>query len=239
MPLFQKRIGTKGFTLVELSGSHCDHWDPDCTDLTGRAGSTEAARRMQCNQQPQATRPRCLNFESVNGAFPRGNTGPLASSRRRRHKLDVPGPRLHRAERCVRPGGALGNLQAAVNQKRLGRFAPACPWHVAQATPGRSATASSRTTWVAAGRSCNNPPGGCDSPFQKYCNGRVGSGETVPSAISPLTYVGYRPSMSWGNTAKSGWSEACFSRGGSMVRVGPGFAWADVTRRDIEHPAVG
>ena len=230
MPLLQKRIVTKGFTLVELLVVITIIGILIALLLPAVQAAREAARRTQCSNSLKQLALGCLNFESTNGAFPRGNTGTtgtfpdggatswmfLALGYTEQSNL---------YDQVV----ALGSLQAAVNRKLLGKFSPRmplarCPSDIWESNDGQLQNFVGCT-----GPQCNNPPGGCDSPFQKYCNGQVGSGETVPPAISPLTYVGYGPSMSWGNTGTVSLIRGMFSRGGSDGKGGARIRVSDVT----------
>src|SRR5262249_31882609 len=66
---------------------------------------------------------------------------------------------------------------------------------------------------------CNNPSGGCGSPFQQYCNGQVVGGGGVPPALTPSTYPGYGPSQSWGDTTDASLIRGMFCRGGATIRL--------------------
>jgi prepilin-type processing-associated H-X9-DG protein len=70
------------------------------------------------------------------------------------------------------------------------------------------------------GPQCNNPPSGCPAPFQLYCNGQAVPGRGgIPPALNPLTYPGYGPSASWGDTSSPADLRGMFCRGGALIRL--------------------
>ena len=176
----------------------------------------EAANRMKCTNNLKQLALGCHNYESANGQFPRGNavSGNFPDGGNTSWMFQALGYIEQNAlyDQVVRSG----SLNNAVTQGILPARTPLsrCPSDGWQLQDGRLFNYIGST-----GPQCNNPSGGCASPFQIHCNGRVGSGTTVPPALTPPTHPGYGPSMSWGNTADSSLVRGMFSRGGAVIRM--------------------
>jgi prepilin-type N-terminal cleavage/methylation domain-containing protein/prepilin-type processing-associated H-X9-DG protein len=180
----------------------------------------EAANRASCQNKLKQLALGCLNYESAHRAFPRGNapTGTFPDGGNTSWMFQALG--FTEQEPLFAQVVAAGSLANAVTRGILPARMPLsrCPSDGWELQDGRLFNYVANT-----GPQCNNPSGGCASPFQLHCNGRVGSGATVPAALSPPTHPGYGPSMSWGNTADASLVRGMFSRGGAKIRM------ADVT----------
>ena len=178
----------------------------------------EAAARIQCQNNLKQLALGCLNFESANGALPRGNaaTGPFPDGGNTSWMFQALG--YTEQNNLYNQVVASGSLANAVNQGILPARTPLsrCPSDGYQLQDGRLFNYVGNT-----GPQCNNASGGCGSPFQLYCNGRFVGGSTggVPPALTPPTYPGYGPSQSWGDTANPTLVRGVFSRGGARIRL--------------------
>lgn len=176
----------------------------------------EAASKASCSNKLRQLALGCLNFESAFQAFPRGNapTGTFPDGGNTSWMFQS----LAYTEQnglYSKVVGA-GSLANAVTQGILPARMPLarCPSDSWELTDGRL------FGYVASvGPQCNNPPTGCPSPFQKYCNGQLGTGATVPAALTPATFPGYGPSMSWGNTTDPTLIRGMFARGGATINM--------------------
>ena len=176
----------------------------------------EAAARAKCQNNLHQLSLGCLNYEAARGALPRGNaqTGTFPDGGNASWMFQALGfTEQNPLYTQIVNAGSLGN---AVNQGILPKRTPLsrCPsdsW-VLQDERLFNYVAST-------GPQCNNPSGGCPSPFQLYCNGQVGSGGTVPPALTPPTFQGYGPSMSWGSTDNPALVRGMFARGGPLIRL--------------------
>jgi len=175
----------------------------------------EAANRASCQNKLKQLALGCLNFEAAHRAFPRGNaaTGTFPDGGNTSWMFQALG--FTEQDALHNQVVNAGSLTNAVNQGILPARTPLsrCPSDGWQLQDGRLFNYVGCT-----GPQCNNPSGGCGSPFQLYCNGQVGSGATVPPALTSSTYPGYGPSMSWGNTADRALVRGMFSRGGARIR---------------------
>jgi prepilin-type N-terminal cleavage/methylation domain-containing protein/prepilin-type processing-associated H-X9-DG protein len=178
----------------------------------------EAAARIQCQNNLKQLALGCLNFESANGALPRGNaaTGTFPDGGNTSWMFQALG--YTEQNNLYNQVVASGSLTNAVNQGILPARTPLsrCPSDGYQLQDGRLFNYVGNT-----GPQCNNASGGCGSPFQLYCNGRFVGGGTggVPPALTPPTYPGYGPSQSWGDTANPTLVRGVFSRGGARIRL--------------------
>jgi len=176
----------------------------------------EAAARAQCGNNLKQLALGVINYESARKEYPRGNapTGNFPDGDRASWMLQA----LEYTEQnalfmqIVRAG----NLANAVTQGILPRAIPLsrCPSDNWELRDGRLCNYIAST-----GPQCNNPSGGCNSPFQIYCNGQVGSGGTVPPPLATPTYPGYGPSMSWGDTPDASLVRGMFCRGGARIKM--------------------
>ncbi len=176
----------------------------------------EAANRLKCQNNLKQLALGCLNFESTHQAFPRGNapTGTFPDGGNTSWMFQALG--YTEQDNLYRQVVAAGSLANAVTRNLLPARTPLsrCPSDNWEAQDGRLFNYVAST-----GPQCNNPSGGCASPFQMHCNGQVGSGPTVPPALPRPTHPGYGPSMSWGNTDNAGLVRGMFSRGGAKIRM--------------------
>lgn len=176
----------------------------------------EAARRMQCSNHLKQLALGCLNFESTMRAMPRGNattgTFPNGGNTSWMFQALAYTEQSDLYERVV----AAGSLAGAVARRILPARLPMarCPSESFGSGDGRL-----HNYVGSSGPQCNNPPGGYNSPFQIHCNGRVGSGPTVPPALLPPTHPGYGPSASWGDTDNASLVRGMFCRGGATIHL--------------------
>lgn len=176
----------------------------------------EAAARAQCQNNLKQLALAILNYESSRKFLPRGNAptgnfpdGGNTSWMFQALEFTEQGPLFDRAVKA-------GSLANAVTQGILPARVPMsrCPSDNWELRDPRLCNYIACT-----GPQCNNPSGGCNSPFQIYCNGQVGSGGNVPPALSPPTYPGYGPSWSWGDTADASFVRGMFCRGGAIIKI--------------------
>jgi prepilin-type N-terminal cleavage/methylation domain-containing protein/prepilin-type processing-associated H-X9-DG protein len=177
----------------------------------------EAAQRLSCQNNLKQLALACVTFESSKGAFPRGNAptgtfpdGGNTSWMFQALEYTEQGPLYQQVV-------AAGSLTNAVNRGLLPKATPLsrCPADGYELGDGRLFNYIAST-----GPQCNNPSGGCGTPFQIYCNGQPGSGSGgVPPALAPPTYPGYGPSQSWGDTSNPALVRGMFSRGGAVIRM--------------------
>jgi prepilin-type N-terminal cleavage/methylation domain-containing protein/prepilin-type processing-associated H-X9-DG protein len=177
----------------------------------------EAAQRLSCQNNLKQLSLACVHFESAKGAFPRGNapTGTFPDGGNTSWMFQA----LQYTEQgnLYQQVVAAGSLSNAVNQGILPRVTPLsrCPADGYELGDGRLFNYVAST-----GPQCNNPSGGCGTPFQIYCNGQPGSSSGgVPPALPTPTCPGYGPSASWGNTADPALVRGMFSRGGAVIRM--------------------
>jgi prepilin-type processing-associated H-X9-DG protein len=153
---------------------------------------------MKCSNNLKQIALGCINFEAAMGYYPRGSNpgGTLATGGGNQSWLFQA---LGYTEDTALYNAvvAAGTFDAAVTAKVL----PAktkltrCPSDGFQNDDGKYCN------YVASvGPQCNNPPSGCPAPFQKYCNGDIGTSTGAPPALVPATYPGYGPSYSWGSS---------------------------------------
>ncbi|MBA4065886.1 MAG: hypothetical protein C0501_19635 [Isosphaera sp.] len=158
----------------------------------------ESAARSKCQNNLKQLALGCMNFESVNGHYPRNvGAGAFAIGGNPSWMFVALGYTEDTAlYQAVIASGSFANaktagiLPARTNLTR-------CPSDGFQLDQGQY------SNYVASvGPQCNNPPTGCPGPFQVHCNGQVvvphASG--TPPALSPPTHPGYGPSHSWGTS---------------------------------------
>jgi hypothetical protein len=187
---------------------------------------------MQCTNNLKQLALGCHNFESARKHFPRGNNpgGTLPEGNNASWLFIALGYiEQGAAYNNIVASGSLGN---AVTQRLLPYRHPLvrCP------SDGFGLSNEPNDLRLcnyigSTGPTCNNPPGGCPSPFQLHCNGVVGSGFNIPAALSPPTHPGYGPSFSYGSTPNLADTRGMFARGGNVggVNGGPRVAIRDVT----------
>jgi prepilin-type N-terminal cleavage/methylation domain-containing protein/prepilin-type processing-associated H-X9-DG protein len=175
----------------------------------------EAAARSKCQNNLKQLALACLNYEGARKFFPRGNapTGTFPDGGNTSWMFQA----LEYTEQSAlyKAVVATGSLTNAVNQGVLPARTPLsrCPSDAYQLDDGRLFNYVGST-----GPTCNNPSGGCNSPFQLYCNGKVGT-KDPPDPLAPPTYPGYLPSATWGGSADPSLTRGMFSRGGVKVRM--------------------
>ena len=176
----------------------------------------EASARAQCTNNLKQLALGVINYESARKEFPRGNAttgtfpdGGNASWMLQALQYTDQGPLFDRI------AGA-GSLANAVTQSILPARMPLsrCPSDNWENQDGRFFNYVGNT-----GPQCNNPSGGCTSPFQLHCNGQVMSGGGVPPALTPPTHPGYKPSQSWGDSADASLVRGMFARGGARIKI--------------------
>jgi type II secretory pathway pseudopilin PulG len=176
----------------------------------------EAAARTQCQNNLKQLALACLNYEAARKEFPRGNatTGNFPNGGNTSWMFQA----LEYTEQqgLFNQVAATGSLANAVTAGVLPKKTPLsrCPADNFDLNDGRLFNYVGCT-----GPQCNNPSGGCNSPFQLYCNGQVSSGSNVPPALTPPTYPGYGPSWTWGDSADPAVIRGMFCRGGARIRM--------------------
>jgi prepilin-type N-terminal cleavage/methylation domain-containing protein/prepilin-type processing-associated H-X9-DG protein len=176
-----------------------------------------AAARTQCTNNLKQLALACHSFESANKEFPRGNavTGTFPNGGGASWMFQaLEYTEQHALYVKVIDAGSLTN---AVTQGVLPARTPLsrCPADNWDTQDARLFNYIGST-----GPQCNNPSGGCNTPFQLYCNGQTGSsGGGVPPALAVPTYSGYGPSWSWGDTSDSSLIRGMFSRGGAHIKI--------------------
>lgn len=177
----------------------------------------EAAARAQCQNNLKQLALAVLNYESNKKALPRGNAptgnfpdGGNTSWMFQSLEFTEQGALFNQVVKS-------GSLANAVTAGILPRTIPfsRCPsdnWNMPD---------QRLFNYVACtGPQCNNPSGGCNTPFQIYCNGQPGTGSGgVPPALATPTYPGYGPSQSWGDTADASLVRGMFCRGGAIIKI--------------------
>ncbi|MBN9121093.1 MAG: DUF1559 domain-containing protein [Planctomycetes bacterium] len=158
-----------------------------------------AAARMSCQNNLKQIALGCINYESAYGYFPRGSNpgGTLATGGGNMSWLFAAAG-FTEDKNLYDAVVASGSFANAVSAKIL----PArtkltrCPADGFEVADGKYCNYVGSV-----GPQCNNPPSGCPSPFQQYCNGTSVPGAAgAPPALSPPTYPGYGPSYSWGSS---------------------------------------
>src|SRR5262245_2331935 len=126
----------------------------------------EAANRMKCQNALKQLALGCLNFETTHGAFPRGNapTGTFPDGGNTSWMCQALG--YTEQDALYREVVAAGSLNNAVSRGILPARTPLsrCPSDGWELQDGRLFNYVAST-----GPQCNNPSGGCDSPFQLHC----------------------------------------------------------------------
>lgn len=218
-----------GFTLVELLVVITIIGILIALLLPAVQSAREAARRMQCANNLKQLALGCLNFESLKGAFPRGNapTGNFPDGGNTSWMFQALGftENTNLYDQIV----ATGSLINAYNQNILPVRLPMarCPsdgWDPSDlAVDGQPLNNGRLHNYVGcSGPQCNNPFTGCGSPFQENCNA---TNTSTPAPNAPPTvvkYVGYAASATHGNTDQLSLVRGMFCRGyktGIKIRV--------------------
>jgi prepilin-type N-terminal cleavage/methylation domain-containing protein/prepilin-type processing-associated H-X9-DG protein len=174
----------------------------------------ESASRTQCQNNLKQLALAVVNYHSSHKYFPRGNApsgtfpdGGNTSWMFQSLTYTEQNPLYNEVVDT-------GSLSNAVSKGILPKVTPLsrCPSDNWELEDGRLFNYIGST-----GPQCNNPSGGCSSPFQIYCNGQVGG--NVPAALSPPTCPGYEPSYTWGDTSDPHLVRGMFSRGGAKIKV--------------------
>ena len=159
-----------------------------------------AAARMKCPNNLKQISLGCITFESAYGHYPRGNNagGTLAAGGANASWLfQALGYTEDKAlyDRVVASGTFANAVTAGVLPARTNLTR--CPSDGFDLANGRYCN------YVASvGPQCNNPPTGCPSPFQQYCNG-TSVPQTSGTPPAAILYPGYGPSHSWGTSVTS------------------------------------
>jgi len=223
MPQRNQRVTPPGFTLVELLVVIAIIGILVALLLPAIQAAREAGRRTQCLNHLKQLALGCLNYEAARGMIPRGNYPegdfPEGGDTSWMFQALAYTEQSNLYEQVV----AAGSLQRAVRAGILPHHLPMarCPSDDWEPYEGKLHNYVGNT-----GPTCNNPPGGYDSPFQLHCNGEVGSGQGVPPALKPPTHPGYGPSASWGTpfpswtgTLELALTRGMFARGGTTIRI--------------------
>ncbi len=183
----------------------------------------EASARLKCQNNLKQLALACVNYESAIEVLPPGDAPASASFADGDNGaswlfLVLPYAEQANLYQVVRESGSLDN---AIAQGILPGNLPfgRCPsdyWNLSNGLLCNYVGSS--------GPQCNNTPAGnCDTPiFQIYCNGanENQNGPAVPPTLSPLTYPGYEPSYTWGDTSNPSLVRGMFVRGGALIRFG-------------------
>ena len=203
-----------GFTLVELLVVIAIIGVLVALLLPAVQAAREAARRSQCLNHVKQYALGIHNFESTYKHVPKGNySGGTFPQGGNTSWMFVTLGFMEQGPLYDKVVGA-GSLANAATQGILpaGFKMLRCPSDVFDLKNPKYSSYVAST-----GPTCNNPPSGCPAPFQLHCNGQIGSGNTIPPALSPLTHPGFQPSMSWGGTAVTAESVGMFTRMGALA----------------------
>ena len=175
----------------------------------------EAAARAQCQNNLKQLALGVMNYEAQRKAFPRGNAPSGVFPDGGNTSWMFQSLAYTEQTALYKEVVNAGNLSKAVAAGILPKRIPLsrCPSDSYQLHDGRLFNYIGST-----GPQCNNPSGGCNSPFQLYCNGQVGGGN-VPPALSPPTFPGYGPSHTYGDTPVASLMRGMFCRGGAKIRM--------------------
>jgi prepilin-type N-terminal cleavage/methylation domain-containing protein/prepilin-type processing-associated H-X9-DG protein len=216
MPSPNRSLQRAGFTLVELLVVIAIIGVLVALLLPAVQAAREAARRSQCLNHVKQYALGIHNFETTYKQIPKGNyssgTFPLGGNT---SWMFVTLGFMEQGNLYDRVVGT-GSLANAATQGILpAKFSILrCP-----SDPFDLKSAKYSNYVASTGPTCNNPPSGCPAPFQIHCNGQIGSGNTIPPALSPPTHPGFGPSMSWGGTAVTSQSVGMFTRHGALIRL--------------------
>jgi prepilin-type N-terminal cleavage/methylation domain-containing protein/prepilin-type processing-associated H-X9-DG protein len=247
MPTFQRRsrwLSPGGFTLIELLVVIAIIAVLIGLLLPAVQKVREAANRMKCANNLKQFGLALHNYNDVNGSFPRGGKHlPEGSWNDKGSWIVYALPYMEQNNIWAQLGDPkiqlytpkVNSIQLALTAKIFPVSLPflRCP------SDNFLPTYPYYSNYVASnGPQCGvGPPCGLNNPFQKYCNGGDGIGDsTPPPPLQPLTYIGYETSPNQGNTynpssadtggAASGartyslrWVRGMFTRLGPAVKI--------------------
>ena len=184
----------------------------------------EAANRSKCLNNLKQLGLACNHYHATYGTFPPGDNG--AGDQDKGSWLFLVLPYMEQ-ENLYKEVTAVG-MTSAVNAGLIPKKLPftRCP------SEGWSADDPRYSNYIgSSGPQCNYGNCGTDI-FQRYCNGQDVQGappDVPPPPLDPLTYPGYDPSVTWGNTSNPRLLRGMFGRGPGGAASGPKIRIGDVT----------